>query len=121
MDSSAEEEVGALMELLLLLELIQIDKQHRYPSNWKRLAWECKDRAGWRCERCGVRHGERRYSMWSGKCRPVWLHAHHVNADPANPVPELQALCPSCHWQRKHAEARVKLEKLKHQKLLERR
>ena len=118
MDSSAEEEVGAVMELLLLLEMIQFDKQRCYPKNWRRLAWECKDRAGWRCERCGVRHGERRFSMWSGKCRPVWLHAHHINADPANPVPELQALCPSCHWQCKQSEARVELEKLKHQQLL---
>jgi len=66
----------------------------------------------------GVRHGEKRYSMWSGKFCPVWLHAHHVNADPANPVPELEALCPSCHWQCKNAAAALKLEKLKHQQLL---
>ena len=48
----------------------------------------------------------------------LWLHAHHINADPANPVPELQALCPSCHWQCKQSEARVRLERLKHQQLL---
>jgi len=30
--------------------------KHRqfYPENWEALAWECKQRAGWRCEHCGI-------------------------------------------------------------------
>src|SRR2546423_9105255 len=87
LDQGATESEGTVVELLLLLELIQFDKQRRYPSNWKRLAWECKDRAGWQCQRCGIRHGQIRWSLRTNRAYPVWLHAHHINADPANPVP----------------------------------
>ncbi|HEX3643510.1 MAG TPA: hypothetical protein VHV10_19660 [Ktedonobacteraceae bacterium] len=93
----------------------------RYPKQWHRLATECKDRAGWRCSKCGIRQGQMRWSLWSGKCRPVWLQAAHVNHDPWNESPELACVCASCHWfyyRRPGARPSWLIEKLKHQKLL---
>lgn len=36
----------------------------RYPSNWQEIAQAVKERAGWKCERCGVAHGV--YRVWLG-------------------------------------------------------
>lgn len=30
---------------------------HEYPDNWDEIAKSIKERAGWKCERCGVEHG----------------------------------------------------------------
>ncbi len=110
------------MELLLWLEEIKIWRmqRRRYPHNWRRLAWACKERAGWRCERCGVRHGQVRRSKHTNRLYPVWLHAHHVNHDQWNEAPELIALCPSCHFAYRRNPPAWLIEKLKHQKLLAR-
>jgi hypothetical protein len=68
-----------------------------YPTDWKRRAQACLERAGYRCEDCGIAHGV----LWMGKRSKsafvVYLHAAHVNHDPHNPQAELRALCPSCH------------------------
>ncbi len=95
-----------------------MNNAHRYPPNWRRLATECKDRAGWRCERCNVRHGQIRRSLWTGRYWPVWLHAHHVYDDPESEEPVLQALCPSCHFHYRKNPPSWFIEKLKHQQLL---
>ena len=73
------------------------DRQ-RYPKEWHLLATQCKDHAGWRCERCGVRQGTLRYSLRTEREWPVWLHAAHVHHDHDNAEPELICVCPSCHW-----------------------
>jgi len=96
-------------------------RARRYPSNWRRLATECKDRAGWRCERCGIKHGQIRWSRHTNRAYPVWLHAHHVRFDPENETPELLALCPSCHFSYRRNPPAWLIEKMKHRKLLERR
>jgi hypothetical protein len=73
--------------------------KHRwlYPDNWDELAWECKERAGWRCEHCGIAHGTEVVSERTGVVSTVWLAAAHLDHDPWNPSPRLAALCPSCH------------------------
>ena len=67
----------------------------RYPANWKELALEVKNAAGWRCAACGK------------KCRmpgePFDSHTrtltvHHIDHQPENCALEnLIALCEPCH------------------------
>lgn len=97
----------------------------KYPPNWKQLSRACKDAAGWICERCGVKHGTRRYSTWTGREWPVYLQAAHRYHDPHNATPDLVCVCPTCHWKyfrRPGASARSWLyhERRKHRILLER-
>ncbi len=62
----------------------------KYPKNGKQLARDCKDQAWWSCQKCGMPHmGDN--SM--GSC----LTVHHINNDPENPDPELEAICARCH------------------------
>lgn len=92
-----------------------------YPDTWEALALACKERAGWECEHCGVRQYQ---LMTSRKGKPyiVYLHAAHKNHDRDNPAPELLCLCISCHarydYRHKQREARIRLERMKHLKLL---
>lgn len=94
--------------------------QH-YPPHWEALALACKERAGWRCEECGVEQFTQLVSR-RGKPYIIYLHAAHVHHDKDNPNPELRALCVACHarydYQYKQREARVRLERMKHLKLL---
>lgn len=95
--------------------------KHLYPRTWRAMARECKERAGWKCERCGVSQGIKRLSKWTGRLWPVYLQAAHVNHDPENETPELACVCPSCHWRhyRKPGQRPAwMIEKLKHQKLI---
>ncbi len=95
--------------------------RRKYPDRWEEMARQCKEAAGWKCEECGAAQFELRTSR-RGSPYLVYLHAAHVNNDPGNPDPELKALCISCHakldYERKQREARVRLEILKHLKLL---
>lgn len=69
-----------------------------YPANWPELARICKERAAWRCQKCGIAHKTKRLSLWTGREWPVYLQAAHVNHDPENEAPELACVCPACHW-----------------------
>ena len=70
-------------------------EKHRYPQNWKEIAKDIKDKAGWKCERCGK------------QCRlpgePFDTHKRtltvaHLNHMPEDCRPEnLRALCAPCH------------------------
>lgn len=42
-----------------------------YPPDWPEIARDVKERAGWRCERCGVRHG-----AWVSRGRGGQIHVH---------------------------------------------
>jgi hypothetical protein len=97
-----------------------VRERHRYPKQWYILATACKDRAGWRCERCGIKQGTMRYSLRTERAHPVWLHAAHVHHDHGNPEPELMCVCPSCHWwyYRKDIRPEWAIERLKHQRLI---
>ena len=95
--------------------------RQKYPRSWRRLARECKERADWRCQRCGVKHGTLRLSRWTGREWPVYLQAAHLKHDQENETPELIAVCPTCHWRyfrRPGQRAAWMIEKLKHQKLI---
>ncbi len=100
-------------------------RKHLYPANWNRLATDCKELAGWRCQSCRIRHGATRCSQRTGNVYRVWMHAAHVTLhDTLNPQPALRCLCPTCHgrydYRQRLREARVTLECLKHHIMLHR-
>ena len=98
--------------------------RHKYPRNWRHLARACKEKAGWRCEKCGIAHGTPRWSIWTEREWPVYLQAAHVHHDQANEEPALIAVCPSCHYRyfrRPGAHTWLYHEMRKHRILLERR
>lgn len=94
--------------------------KHRwlYPQDWEAVARECKERAGWCCEFCGIAHGTEVISERTGLVYIVHLAAAHLDHDPWNPQARLAALCPSCHarydssWRER--ERWVELEQLRH-------
>ena len=94
--------------------------KHRwlYPENWDELAWECKERAGWCCEFCGIAHGTEVVSERTGVVYIVHLAAAHLDHDPWNPEPRLAALCPSCHgrydYTFRERQRWLELEQLRH-------
>jgi hypothetical protein len=62
-----------------------------YPPNWRAIANEIKNEAGWRCVRCGHDHNPK-----AGYC----LTVHHLDMNPANcEWWNLAALCQKCHLQ----------------------
>ena len=66
-----------------------IDRE-KYPDDWEAMAAACKERAGWKCERCAVGH---RADGTMGSC----LTVHHPDKDTGNPDARLEALCARCH------------------------
>jgi hypothetical protein len=85
------------------------DRQKRYPKRypkWSRRKqdsprWICKERAGWKCEACGVAQRTILLNR-DGEEYMCYLHAAHVHhLDPFQPVPIegqcLRCLCPPCH------------------------
>lgn len=96
-------------------------QRKRYPTNWDVLASQCKERANWQCEHCGVAQFTSQVSK-RGVPYYVYLHAAHRRHDTDNPQPELIALCPTCHarydYENKQRAARVRLERIKHLRLL---
>lgn len=68
----------------------QVDRGE-YPANWKEIAKQVKDAAGWKCVRCGHPHDTQ-----SGYC----LTVHHADADKSNCAWwNLLPLCQRCHLQ----------------------
>lgn len=93
-----------------------------YPSNWKELSLQCKERAGWKCEQCGIAEGTSRQSLakrWYG----VRLTAAHLDHDPENAHARLAALCEVCHLRYDGAmhglHRHQTVQKRKHQKYIE--
>ena len=91
---------------------IRPEMKHLYPKNWDELAARAKARAGNKCERCGVRHGDwRERADQTGPAKPgqatddhgvvfyrIILTVAHLNHNPRDCRPEnLQALCQRCH------------------------
>lgn len=69
-----------------------------YPSNWKSIAKACKDKANWKCEQCGIAHGELRIGV-NDRLYKVVLTAAHVGENKHNKMDcsNLKALCQRCH------------------------
>jgi 5-methylcytosine-specific restriction endonuclease McrA len=66
--------------------------KHKYPPNWKEIAFKVKERAGFKCEACLNPHGKSPY---------VLTVDHVIDHDPANVEDwNLVALCQRCHLRR---------------------
>ncbi len=102
--------------------VVNIERRKQYPKNWEALARQCKERAGWKCEQCHIRHGAIRTSRRTGAVYTVFLHAAHKHHDIGNPNPILLCLCPTCHgrydYQYRMLQKRRNHERLKHKLLL---
>lgn len=60
-----------------------------YPAEWENIAQAVKQRAGWKCVRCGHAHAPQ-----LGRC----LTVHHLDMDPSNNRWwNTAALCQACH------------------------
>ncbi len=71
-------------------------RKPQYPPNWKAMALECKRRANFCCEWCGIAQGTERMSA-KGKPYKVVLTVHHPHGDTLNPDALIIALCQICH------------------------
>lgn len=72
---------------------IKTENKHRYPSNWKSIRAAILERAGHRCEQCGVPNRAWRmqgFEQWTFD--PATADTPE-NCDSAN----LRALCQRCH------------------------
>ncbi len=59
-----------------------------YARDWDKIARRFKEKRHWRCEQCYLYLADNRH----------YLHAHHVDGDPANnAIANLKALCIRCH------------------------
>ena len=84
-------------------------EKHRYPPDWKKVATEVKEKAGWKCQKCGKqcrRPGE-----------PFDTHRNTLTVAHLDHIPEhmeesnLMAMCAPCHLRydaAQHAESRRK-------------
>lgn len=96
----------------------------KYPANWTEIATACKQRAGWKCEHCRVKHRAWRKSKRTGRRYRVYLQAAHKNhLERANDQAELLCLCFTCHarydYQHDQRIQALRLECLKHRRLLQ--
>lgn len=86
--------------------------RERYPADWKRIALEVKNAAGWRCAGCEMKCREPGEKFDTHKRT---LTVHHIDHQPENCAREnLIALCAGCHLRADaahHAETRRKHEK----------
>ncbi|MDO5329029.1 MAG: HNH endonuclease signature motif containing protein [Coriobacteriia bacterium] len=69
------------------------ENRHRYPKNWKQIRADILERAGNKCEFCGIENHS--INSWGSKVVLTIAHLDHVpeNCDPEN----LRALCQRCH------------------------
>jgi hypothetical protein len=80
----------------------------RYPANWDEISRAVKERAGWRCEFCGIAHGAERLNAKGKPYKEVLTCAHlgvpYPDGRPGNPHDKMDcrpenlcALCSICH------------------------
>ena len=58
-----------------------------YPPDWNLRSFQCRERAKWKCDECGM----------DLKLTPKFLHAHHLRGTRYNQPKDLRALCIGCH------------------------
>lgn len=86
-------------------------QRERYPANWKEIALEVKEAAGWRCAACGRKCREPGEKLDTHKRT---LTVHHIDHRPENCSREnLIALCAPCHLK---TEAEYRTERKKEEK-----
>lgn len=94
--------------------------RHLYPSNWERLAEECRQRAGKKCQICGIEQGALRVSS-KGNIYKVYLQAAHKDHRQRHREDaELLCLCSVCHWYHDQSMLDKLLVRLKWKKAAER-
>lgn len=77
---------------------IKPENRARYPRNWQQIRTAILDRAGNRCEFCGVENHTCRLNPKTGKEAKIVLTIAHLDHTPENCDPEnLRALCQRCH------------------------
>lgn len=77
---------------------IRPENKGRYPKNWKQIRAAILERAGHRCEFCGVENHTYRLNPKTGKEVKIILTIAHLNHKPEDCDPEnLRALCQKCH------------------------
>lgn len=73
---------------------VRAENKARYPKNWKAISLAIRERAGYRCERCGIENG-RTHPVTGSK---VILTVAHLDHQPENCEPgNLLAMCQRCH------------------------
>lgn len=83
----------------------------RYPTDWERIAFEVKEKAGWKCQQCGAQCRKPGEPFDTHKRT---LTVHHIDHVPENcEADNLIALCPKCHL-RADAEHHVESRRRKH-------
>jgi 5-methylcytosine-specific restriction endonuclease McrA len=89
---------------------IKAENRHRYGPNWRAISQACRERAGHRCEQCGIQnHVPIPGNAKGSKVVLTVAHVDHVieNVGHAN----LRAWCQRCHLHHDkeiHAENRKK-------------
>lgn len=77
---------------------IKPENRSRYPKNWKQIRTSILERAGHRCEFCGVENYSMRLNPKTGKEVKIILTIAHLDHTPENCDPSnLRALCQKCH------------------------
>ena len=77
---------------------IKPENKGRYPKNWKEIREQMLERAGNRCEFCGVENHTYRLNEKTGKMAYIVLTIAHMNEVIEDVRPEnLRALCQRCH------------------------
>lgn len=93
---------------------VPTSKRHLYGPEWEKVARELKTEADWRCETCGVKHGDWRErkdqqlppymrGQHHSLINDVWhytvvITVAHLDHDPENMERDnLKALCQRCH------------------------
>ena len=73
---------------------IRAENRARYPSNWKAISLSIRERAGWKCERCGADQGKP-HPLTGSIVVLTCAHLDHTpeHVDPSN----LRAWCQRCH------------------------
>ena len=82
-------------------------ERERYPKDWKRIAFDVKSKAKWKCQQCG------KQCRWPGEqfdTHKRTLTVAHLNHQPEDVREEnLMAMCAPCHLRydaKHHAETR---------------
>ena len=73
-------------------------KPERYPPDWKAISARIRERAGNRCEQCGVENGALIMRQALGKLVKIVLTVAHLDHDTThNTDDNLACLCQRCH------------------------
>jgi len=115
---------------------IKPEDRHKYPSNWMNIRLKILERAGHKCEFCGVMnhdvgYRDRNGKFWStpghmadaaaldgDKIIKIVLTIAHIDHDPTNNDPEnLKALCQKCHLNHDKDQHRLSRQKTRRKKL----